>query len=43
VIELGFFEGLTHDQIARRLALPPSTVKGRMRLGLTKLRGQLDR
>lgn len=42
VIELGFFVGLTHDQIARRLALPPGTVKGRMRLGLTKLRGELD-
>jgi RNA polymerase sigma-70 factor (ECF subfamily) len=42
VIQLGFFEGLTHEQIARRLALPPGTVKGRMRLGLTKLRSVLD-
>jgi RNA polymerase sigma-70 factor, ECF subfamily len=42
VIQLGFFEGLTHEQIARRLALPPGTVKGRMRLGLTKLRCELD-
>jgi RNA polymerase sigma-70 factor (ECF subfamily) len=42
VIRLGFFEGLTHVQIARRLALPPGTVKGRMRLGLTKLRSELD-
>jgi RNA polymerase sigma-70 factor (ECF subfamily) len=42
VIQLGFFDGLTHDQIARRLELPPGTVKGRMRLGLTKLRGELD-
>jgi RNA polymerase sigma-70 factor (ECF subfamily) len=41
VIELGFFDGLTHEQIARRLALPPGTVKGRMRLGLTKLRCEL--
>jgi RNA polymerase sigma factor (sigma-70 family) len=42
VIQLGFFDGLTHQQIAHRLALPPSTVKGRMRLGLTKLRSGLD-
>jgi RNA polymerase sigma-70 factor (ECF subfamily) len=42
VIRLGFFEGLTHEQIASRLALPAGTVKGRMRLGLTKLRSALD-
>jgi RNA polymerase sigma-70 factor, ECF subfamily len=42
VIRLGFFDGLTHEEIARRLALPPGTVKGRMRLGLTKLRSQFD-
>jgi RNA polymerase sigma-70 factor (ECF subfamily) len=42
VIQLGFFDGLTHKQIARRLALPPGTVKGRMRLGLSKLRSELD-
>jgi RNA polymerase sigma-70 factor, ECF subfamily len=41
VIRLGFFDGLTHDAIAQRLALPPGTVKGRMRLGLTKLRSEL--
>jgi len=42
VIQLGFFDGLTHQEIARRLALPPGTVKGRMRLGLKKLRSELD-
>ena len=42
VIRLGFFDGLTHEEIASRLALPPGTVKGRMRLGLTKLRSALD-
>jgi RNA polymerase sigma-70 factor, ECF subfamily len=42
VIRLGFYDGLTHQQIARQLALPPSTIKGRMRLGLTKLRTELD-
>jgi RNA polymerase sigma-70 factor, ECF subfamily len=38
VIRLGFFDGLTHQQIALRLGIPPGTVKGRMRLGLAKLR-----
>lgn len=42
VIRLGFFNGLTHEEIARRLDLPPGTVKGRMRLGLIKLRDGLD-
>ena len=42
VIRLGFFDGLTHTEIARRLDLPPGTVKGRMRLGLTKLRDGLE-
>ncbi len=42
VIRLAFFDGLTHREIARRLALPPGTVKGRMRLGLTKLRAELE-
>jgi RNA polymerase sigma-70 factor (ECF subfamily) len=38
VIELAYFGGFTHTQIAEMLELPPGTVKGRMRLGLTKLR-----
>ncbi len=38
VIELAYFGGFTHTQIASMLDLPPGTVKGRMRLGLTKLR-----
>jgi RNA polymerase sigma-70 factor (ECF subfamily) len=42
VIRLGFYDGLTHEQIAHQLALPPGTVKGRMRLGLTKLRSGLN-
>jgi len=41
VIELAYFGGLTHSQIAEALDLPPGTVKGRMRLGLTKLRSSL--
>jgi RNA polymerase sigma-70 factor (ECF subfamily) len=38
VIELAYFGGFTHSQIAEMLDLPPGTVKGRMRLGLTKMR-----
>lgn len=41
VIELAFFGQLTHAEIAGRLALPVGTVKGRMRLGMKKLRGGL--
>ncbi|HME04712.1 MAG TPA: sigma-70 family RNA polymerase sigma factor [Solirubrobacteraceae bacterium] len=42
VIRLAFFDGMTHKQIALRLSLPPGTVKGRMRLGLKKLRSGLE-
>ena len=38
VIELAYFDALTHTQIAQLLGLPAGTVKGRMRLGLAKLR-----
>ena len=38
MIELAYFGGFTHSQIADMLELPPGTVKGRMRLGLVKLR-----
>jgi RNA polymerase sigma-70 factor (ECF subfamily) len=41
VIELAYFGGFTHNQIAELLELPPGTVKGRMRLGLAKLRQTL--
>src|SRR3954451_12665519 len=41
VIELAYFGGFTHSEIARMLGAPIGTVKGRMRLGLEKLRGQL--
>lgn len=37
VIELAYFGGFTHTQIAEMLDAPIGTVKGRMRLGLTKL------
>lgn len=38
VIELAYFGGFSHSQIADMLKLPAGTVKGRMRLGLSKLR-----
>ena len=38
VIELAYFGSFTHVEIAEMLGLPAGTVKGRMRLGLTKLR-----
>ena len=40
-IELAYFGGFSHSQIAEMLGMPIGTVKGRMRLGLEKLRGQL--
>lgn len=42
VIALAFFGELTHAEIAARLSLPAGTVKGRMRLGMEKLRRGLD-
>jgi RNA polymerase sigma-70 factor (ECF subfamily) len=38
VVELAYFGGFTHNQIAEMLELPAGTVKGRMRLALSKLR-----
>jgi RNA polymerase sigma-70 factor (ECF subfamily) len=42
VIALAFFGGLTHSEIANQLALPPGTVKGRMRRGLAKMRVEAE-
>jgi RNA polymerase sigma-70 factor (ECF subfamily) len=41
VLELAYFAGFTHTQIAEMLDMPVGTVKGRMRLGLEKLRREL--
>jgi len=42
VIELAFIEGCAHGAIAERLGIPLGTVKGRVRGGLKRLRGQLE-
>ena len=41
-IELGFFGGVTHEEIARRTETPLGTVKTRIRAGLRKLRSSLE-
>lgn len=41
VIELAYFGGFSQSEISRMLNLPLGTVKGRMRLGLEKIRGEL--
>jgi RNA polymerase sigma-70 factor (ECF subfamily) len=42
VIELAYFGGFSHSEIADMLDAPIGTVKGRMRLALGKLRGLLE-
>jgi RNA polymerase sigma-70 factor (ECF subfamily) len=41
-IEMGFFGGITHEEIARRTGIPLGTVKTRIRSGLRRLRGELQ-
>jgi RNA polymerase sigma-70 factor (ECF subfamily) len=41
-LELAYFRGYTHTEIARHLNLPLGTVKGRMRMGLEKMRSFLQ-
>jgi RNA polymerase sigma-70 factor, ECF subfamily len=41
VIELAYFKGLTHTEMAAKIGIPLGTVKGRQRLALTKMRQQL--
>jgi RNA polymerase sigma-70 factor, ECF subfamily len=41
VIQLAYFGGFSHSEIAEVLGMPLGTVKGRMRLGMEKIRAQL--
>jgi RNA polymerase sigma-70 factor, ECF subfamily len=41
VIELAYFGGFSHSEIAEMLSMPLGTVKGRMRLGIEKIRTQI--
>jgi RNA polymerase sigma-70 factor, ECF subfamily len=42
ILELAYFSGYTHLEISELLDLPLGTVKGRMRLGLKKIRAYFD-
>lgn len=42
VIQLAYFGGFTHTEIAEMLKTPIGTVKGRMRLGLEKMRARME-
>jgi RNA polymerase sigma-70 factor, ECF subfamily len=41
LVELGYYEGLTHTEIAARTGVPLGTVKTRLRLAMTTLRDAL--
>jgi RNA polymerase sigma-70 factor (ECF subfamily) len=42
ILELAYFSGYTHVEISQLLSLPLGTVKGRMRLGLKKIRDHFE-
>ncbi len=41
-VELAFWQGMTHQEIARALGIPEGTVKSRLRLAQSKLRDRLS-
>jgi RNA polymerase sigma-70 factor (ECF subfamily) len=43
LIEMGFFGGITHDEMARRTGIPLGTIKTRIRTGLRRMRESLER
>lgn len=42
VLELAFFSGLTHSELAARLSQPPGTIQSRIRAALGRLRENLE-
>ncbi len=42
LIEMGFFGGITHEEIARRTGIPLGTIKTRIRTGLRRMRDVLQ-
>jgi RNA polymerase sigma-70 factor, ECF subfamily len=41
LVDLAYYEGLTHSEIAARTGLPLGTIKTRLRAAMTTLRGAL--
>ena len=42
VIQLAFYKGWSHSEIARETELPLGTVKSRLRLAISRLRNELE-
>ncbi|MEC8246412.1 MAG: sigma-70 family RNA polymerase sigma factor, partial [Pseudomonadota bacterium] len=42
LIQLAFYKGWSHSEIARETELPLGTVKSRLRLAISRLRNELE-
>ncbi len=42
LLQLSFYEGLSHSEIAEKLAMPLGTVKSRIRMAFRKMKADLD-